>query len=148
MWVIKQPTFFMQKKRGTTNRVDEIIPQKVILKCKNTKQKEYANIIREKEIIFCSGPSGVGKSYIAIAVALQLLQDNSNTYSKMIIVKPAVEVEENLGFLPGNLKEKMLPYLASSIDIVDKIIGKENRVKLEESELLIVEPLGFISLPE
>jgi phosphate starvation-inducible PhoH-like protein len=124
--------------------VNKIIPTKVKLKCKNEKQKHFANLMREKEIVFCSGPAGVGKSYVAIAVALQLLQDNSNSYNKIIIVKPAVEAEENLGFLPGNLKEKMAPYLASSIDIVDKIIGKENRIKLEESEELIVEPLGFI----
>lgn len=144
----------MPRKRGSTNgttksspktrTVNEIIPKKVTLKCKNVKQKEYANLIREKEIVFCSGPAGVGKSYVAIAVALQLLQDDTNSYNKIIIVKPAVEAEENLGFLPGDLKEKMAPYLASSIDIVDKIIGKENRVELEESEELIVEPLGFI----
>ena len=55
-----------------------------------------------------------------------------------------MEAEENLGFLPGDLKEKMQPYLAASIDIVDKIIGKSNRIKLEEIEELIIEPLGFI----
>jgi len=144
----------MTRKRGSTTEttkrsskvreVNVIIPKKVTLKCKNVKQKEFAKLIRENEIVFCSGPAGVGKSYVAIAVALQLLQDNTNSYNKIIVVKPAVEAEENLGFLPGDLKEKMAPYLASSIDIVDKIIGKESRIKLEESEELIVEPLGFI----
>lgn len=142
----------MAKKKVTSTRstsaktreVNKIIPKKVSLKCKNVKQKEYANLIRDNEIVFCSGPAGVGKSYVAIAVALQLLQDSSNSYNKILIVKPAVEAEENLGFLPGNLKEKMEPYLASSIDIVDKIIGKDNRCKLEQSEELMAEPLGFI----
>lgn len=114
------------------------------LKCKNTKQKEFANLIKEKEIVICSGPAGVGKSYVAIAVALALVQDPTNSYNKLLIVKPAVEAEENLGFLPGNLKEKMAPYLASSIDIVDKIITKTARVELEEAEILMAEPLGFI----
>lgn len=145
----------MAKRRGSTNgvtkssskktrEVNKIIPKKVTLKCKNAKQKQYANLIREKEIVFCSGPAGVGKSYVAIAVALQLLQDDSNSYNKIIIVKPAVEAEENLGFLPGNLKEKLEPHLASSIDIIDKIIGESNRIQLEESKEIMVEPLGFI----
>ena len=156
MWIYQTDSHFLYmatRKRSTNGRskssssvreVNKIIPTKVKLKCKNVKQKEFANLIREKEIVFCSGPAGVGKSYVAIAIALQLLQDNSNSYNKIIIVKPAVEAEENLGFLPGDLKEKMAPYLASSIDIVDKIIGKESRIELEESEELIVEPLGFI----
>tara|TARA_R110000796_G_scaffold11198_7_gene37414 strand:- start:10186 stop:10938 length:753 start_codon:yes stop_codon:yes gene_type:complete len=124
-------------------KANEILGKKVRLKCKNIKQKEYANLIKEKEISICAGPAGVGKSYIAIAIAIELLQNN-NSFNKIIIVKPAVEAEENLGFLPGDLKEKMAPYLASSLDIVDKILGKENRIKLEEEELLICEPLGFI----
>jgi len=133
-----------KKTVSKTRGVNEIIPRKVTLKCKNKKQKDYVNLIREKEIVFGSGPAGVGKSYLAIAVGLQLLQDNANSFNKLIIVKPAVEVEENLGFLPGDLKEKLAPYLASSIDIVDKIIGKVNRIKLEESEELVIEPIGFI----
>jgi phosphate starvation-inducible PhoH-like protein len=124
--------------------VNKIIPKKVTLKCKNAKQKQYANLIREREITICSGPSGVGKSYVAIAVALQLLQATDNTLNKIIIVKPAVETEENLGFLPGDLKEKLAPYMASSIDIVDKLIGKTKRIALEQSEELVVEPLGFL----
>jgi len=142
----------MAKKQNTTtvrktekvSSVNEILPTKVRLKCKNVKQKEYATLIREKEIVFCSGPAGVGKSYVAMAVALQLIQNTSNSFNRILIVKPAVEAEESLGFLPGDLKEKMAPYMASSIDIVDKIIGKDNRFKLEECEDLMVEPLGFI----
>jgi phosphate starvation-inducible PhoH-like protein len=133
--------------KSTTNKtisVNQILSRKVSLKCKNAKQKEYANLIREKEITFCAGPAGVGKSFVAIAVALQLFQDPNNSYNKILIVKPAVEAGENLGFLPGDIKEKMEPYLGSSIDIVDKIVGKENRVKLQESEELMAEPLGFM----
>lgn len=124
--------------------VNKILPTKVRLKCKNAKQKDFVNLIKEKEIILCSGPAGVGKSYVAIAVALELLQDPENSFNRILIVKPAVEAEENLGFLPGNLKEKLEPYLASSIDIVDKIIGEDARRKLEDSKELMVEPLGFI----
>ena len=124
--------------------INKILSKKLTLKCKNAKQKEFVNLIKEREIIMCSGPAGVGKSYIAIAAAIQLLQDTTTSYRKILIITPAVEAEENLGFLPGNLKEKLAPYLASSIDIVDKLVSKEKRIKLEESEELIGEALGFI----
>jgi len=124
--------------------VNKILSKKVPLKCKNVKQKQYATLIKEREIVICSGPAGVGKSYVAIAVAIQLLQDNAASYKKILIITPAVEAEENLGFLPGDLKEKLAPYLASSFDIVDKLVSKAKRIELEESEELIGEALGFI----
>jgi len=123
---------------------NKIIGNKVRLKCKNVKQKDYANLIKEKEIVICSGPAGTGKSYVSIAVAIELLQNTSNSYNKILIVKPLVEAEEHIGFLPGDLKEKMQPHLASSIDIVDKILGKVTRIELEKSEDLGLEALGFI----
>ena len=136
-----------QTKQSLENKLtsaNKIIGNKVRLKCKTHRQKEYANLIKEKEVVICSGPAGVGKSYVAISVAIELLQNTSNTHNKILIVKPAIEVEENLGFLPGDLKEKMAPYLASSIDIIDKIIGKTKRMALEECEDIMAEPLGFI----
>ena len=123
---------------------NKIIGNKVRLKCKNVKQKDYANLIKEKEIVICSGPAGTGKSYVSIAVAIELLQNTSNSYNKILIVKPLVEAEEHVGFLPGDLSEKMQPHLASSIDIVDKILGKVTRIELEKSEDLGLEALGFI----
>jgi phosphate starvation-inducible PhoH-like protein len=81
---------------------------------------------------------------VAIARAIELLQNKSNPHEKLIITTPAVEAEEKHGFLPGDLKEKMEPYMASSIDIIDKIMGKAARVKLEELEIIKVEPLAFI----
>ena len=125
-------------------KVNTILGKKVRVKCLNTKQKDYLNLIKEKEITIASGLAGTGKSYMAIATAIELLQNTSNSYNKILIIKPAVEAEENLGYLPGSLHEKLIPYLASSIDIVDKIIGKGNRCKLEDAELLVVESLGFI----
>lgn len=142
--VVKSGQTNNTNKTEKTSSANRIIGSKVRLKCKNTKQKEYANLIKEREIVFCSGPAGTGKSYVSIAVAIELLQNTSNAYNKILIVKPAVEAEENLGFLPGDIKEKMAPYLASSIDIVDKILGKSTRIDLEKSEDLMAEPLGFI----
>ena len=124
--------------------IDVILPKKHRLKCKNVKQKEFANLINEKEIVIAAGPAGVGKSYIAIARGIELLQNKTSPYDTLIITKPAIEAGEKLGHLPGDMKEKMEPHVASSLDIIDKIIGKANRQKLEELEIIKVEPLGFI----
>lgn len=140
---ISKPT----TKKETVNNNDltsKVLPTKHRLKCKNTKQKDFANLITEKEIIIAAGPAGVGKSYVAIARAIELLQNKTNSFKKIVISTPAVESGENLGFLPGDLNEKMEPYIKSSIDIIDKIIGKTSRIKLEEADIIIVEPLGFL----
>lgn len=124
--------------------VAEILPKRYRLKCKNHIQKDFAKLITDKEIIIASGPAGVGKSYVAVARAIELLQNVTNPYHKIIISTPAEEAGENLGYLPGNLREKMEPYLAPTLAIFDKIIGKKNRLHLEEAEILEIQPLGFI----
>lgn len=127
-----------------TDPLKLILPTRHRLKCKNHIQKEYANLITEKEIVIAAGPAGVGKSYVAIARGIELLQNVSNSYKKMMIINPAVEAEEKLGYIPGSLREKLDPFVGSSIDIIDKIVGAGNRVKLEEAGILQVGSLGHI----
>jgi phosphate starvation-inducible PhoH-like protein len=69
---------------------------------------------------------------VSIARAIELLRSDDNKFNKIIISTPIVEADEKLGFLPGDMREKMDPYLSSSLDIFDKLIGKTNRLKLEE----------------
>jgi len=121
-----------------------ILPIRHRLKCKNQKQKVFANLITEKEIVLATGPAGVGKSYVAIARAIELLQNTSNQYNKIMIINPAVEAEEKIGFLPGSLREKLDPFVAPSIDIIDKIVGRSKRIELEGSGIVEVGGLGFI----
>ena len=73
-------------------------------------QEDYYNILKTNQITIASGPAGVGKSYIAMKAAVDLLIDPDNSYEKIIIVRPAVEAEEKLGALPGNLEEKLDPF--------------------------------------
>lgn len=120
------------------------IPPKTRLKCRNKKQKEVANLINDHEIVIISGPSGTGKSYVSIAKAIDLLKSPDTPYKKILISKPAVESGEKLGFLPGDLLEKMEPHVASSVDIVDKIIGEVSRKKLVEDGVIVIEALAFI----
>jgi len=142
----------MTKRKSTTKVVEEtptsplsiILPTRHRLKCKNQKQKVFANLITDKEIVLATGPAGVGKSYVAIARAIELLQNTSNQYNKIILINPAVEAEEKLGFIPGSIREKLDPFVAPSIDIIDKIVGITKRVELEGAGIVEVGGLGFI----
>lgn len=113
-------------------------------KCKNKTQKDFINMVNEKDIIIASGPAGVGKSYVAIARALELIKATNTPYSQIILSKPAVESDEHLGFIPGDIREKMEPFISSSLDIFDKLIGEQNRLKLEELKYLKIQPQAFI----
>ena len=107
-------------------------------------QKKYYDTLVSSEITVCSGPAGVGKSYITMKAAIDLLSDPTTPYEKIIIVRPAVEAEEKLGSLPGNVEEKLDPYIFPSYYLLNKIIGKENREKLKEIEVIEVFALAFM----
>jgi phosphate starvation-inducible protein PhoH and related proteins len=95
-------------------------------------QKIYSETLLNNQITICSGPAGVGKSYIAMKTAVDLLLDEGNGYDKIIIVRPAVEAEEKLGALPGNVEEKLDPYIFPSYYLLNKIIGKEAREEIKK----------------
>ncbi len=109
-----------------------------------TNQEEYWKILGGNEITLCFGPAGVGKSYIAMKKAVTLLWDDTNKYEKIIIVRPAVEAEEKLGSLPGNLEEKLDPYIYPSYYLLNKIIGKECREKLKQEGFIEVVALAYM----
>ncbi|MCK9416015.1 PhoH family protein [Candidatus Dojkabacteria bacterium] len=106
---------------------------------KNARQKELLTEIGLKEITIAVGPAGVGKSYLSVAKALELLASPDNNYQKIYITTPTIEVEDSIGYLPGDMDQKMEVYLFSTYYLIDKIIGKTNRKKLQE--LKIIEPL-------
>ena len=124
--------------------INYVIKKKQKNKFLTTNQEDYYNILKNNEITICSGPAGVGKSYISMKAAVDLLMDSSNSYEKIIIVRPAVEAEEKLGSLPGNLEEKLDHYIFPSYYLLNKIIGKEAREKLKESEIIEVFALAYM----
>ena len=130
------------------NSKREIISQVLKKRPKNKflteNQKIYHETLLNNQITICSGPAGVGKSYVAMKTAVDLLLDDSNGYDKIIIVRPAVEAEEKLGALPGNLEEKLDPYIFPSYYLLNKIIGKEAREKLKEAEVIEVFALAYM----
>ena len=113
-------------------------------KCKNKTQKDLVNLINDKDIIIAAGPAGVGKSFVTVARALELLKGSNNKFTKIVVSKPAVEDEEEHGFIPGTIREKMEPYISSTMDNFDNLIGKQNRLALEEAGYLEVQPLAYI----
>lgn len=142
----------MQKKeRQTTNNnlskkelIKSIVGRTSRKKFLSENQKNYYQTLLDSEITICSGPAGVGKSFVAMRAAVDLLLDESNSYEKIIIVRPAVEAEEKLGSLPGNLEEKLDPYIFPSFYLLNKIIGKEAREKLKQHEIIEVFALAYM----
>lgn len=107
-------------------------------------QEEYWNVLDQNEITFCFGPAGVGKSYIAMKKAVDLIYDENNKYEKIIIVRPAVEAEEKLGSLPGGLEEKLDPYIYPSYYLLNKIIGKDARERLKDEGIIEIAALAYM----
>jgi phosphate starvation-inducible PhoH-like protein len=128
-------------KRDILNQVIKKRPKGKFL---TENQKIYYETLLNNQITICSGPAGVGKSYIAMKTAVDLLLDEGNGYDKIIIVRPAVEAEEKLGALPGNVEEKLDPYIFPSYYLLNKIIGKEAREKLKDAEVVEVFALAYM----
>ena len=124
--------------------ISQIIKKKTKEKFLTLNQKKYYDTLVSSEITICSGPAGVGKSYITMKAAIDLIADPTTPYEKIIIVRPAVEAEEKLGSLPGNVEEKLDPYIFPSYYLLNKIIGKEAREKLKEVEVIEVFALAYM----
>lgn len=142
----KKPTQPQETETKKTKKeiICEIIKKKSKEKFLSDNQKLYYDLLKKNQITLCSGPAGVGKSYIAMKAAIDLLSDPQSPYEKIIIVRPAVEAEEKLGALPGNVEEKLDPYIFPSYYLMNKIIGKEAREKLKENDIIEVFALAYM----
>ena len=124
--------------------ISQVIKKKQKSKFLTENQKIYYETLLNNQITICSGPAGVGKSYITMKAAIDLIADPLTPYDKIIIVRPAVEAEEKLGSLPGNVEEKLDPYIFPSYYLLNKIIGKEAREKLKEIDVIEVFALAYM----
>ena len=116
-------------------------PKKNIF-ARTERQKKYINSLFNNNIIFSLGPAGTGKTFLAVAVAVNQLI--SGKVNKIILSRPAVEAGENLGFLPGDLKEKIDPYLIPLYDSLSELIGFEKMQKKIEDGIVEIAPLAFM----
>tara|TARA_B100001248_G_scaffold261773_1_gene254198 strand:- start:7016 stop:7984 length:969 start_codon:yes stop_codon:yes gene_type:complete len=131
------------------DEIFEIFSKPITLKIKDRSvipktigQKRYVQFIQKHDIVFGVGPAGTGKTYLAMAAALQALFENK--VSKILLTRPAVEAGEALGFLPGDLQEKILPYLRPIYDAMYDIIGKDDADRLIEKGLVEIAPLAYM----
>lgn len=112
------------------------------IKPKTRGQQKYVNQIREKMMVFGIGPAGTGKTYLAMAMAIQAFKNDE--VSKIILTRPAIEAGENLGFLPGDLQSKIDPYLRPLYDALYQIMGADSFIKNSEKGLIEVAPLAYM----
>jgi phosphate starvation-inducible PhoH-like protein len=113
-----------------------------IIRAKTPGQREYVRQIRNNDIVFAVGPAGTGKTYLAVAFAVASLKNNEIT--KIVLTRPAVEAGESLGFLPGDLKEKIDPYLRPLYDALDDMIPGEKLRTYLEKRVIEIAPLAYM----
>ncbi len=112
------------------------------VKCKTLGQKNYMRAIDENTVVFAIGPAGTGKTYLAMAKAIVALKNKE--ISRIILTRPAVEAGEKLGFLPGDLQDKVDPYLRPLYDALYDFMGPEGYAKLQEKGVIEVAPLAYM----
>ncbi len=112
------------------------------IKCKTVGQKRYINALKHKTVVFGVGPAGTGKTYLAVAMAV--LAFKNKDVSRIILTRPAVEAGEKLGFLPGDLQNKVDPYLRPLYDALYDFLGAENFRMLSERGAIEVAPLAYM----
>ena len=112
------------------------------VKPKTVGQKQYVDAIREKMIVFGLGPAGTGKTYLAMAMAIQAFKNNE--VGRIILTRPAIEAGEKLGFLPGDLQSKIDPYLRPLYDALYEIMGADSYLHNAEKGLIEVAPLAYM----
>ncbi len=112
------------------------------LKPKTIGQRNYVDSIRKKDIVFGIGPAGTGKTYLAVAMAVTAFKNKQ--VQKIILTRPAVEAGESLGFLPGDMQDKVDPYLRPLYDALYDVLGRDNAMRLREKEVIEVVPLAYM----
>ena len=130
--------------KGAAQNVDQLVirtPKKSI-KPRGGNQLKYCNAVRRHDINFGIGPAGTGKTYLAVALAVEALE--SQQVSRILLVRPAVEAGEKLGFLPGDLAQKIDPYLRPLYDALYEMLGVERVNKYIERNVIEVAPLAYM----
>ena len=135
--------FMIDEKTNTSKNIEYIIktPKKSVIP-RSEKQKNYVRALKEKEIIISAGPAGTGKTFLAVAVALTMLLEKK--IERIILSRPAVEAGERLGFLPGDMREKVDPYLRPLYDSLYDLLDFEKIQKKIEVGDIEIAPLAFM----
>jgi phosphate starvation-inducible PhoH-like protein len=128
--------------KSTTGEVIVFGPNGILVKARTANQRRMVDTINRNDILFAIGPAGTGKTYTAVALAVRALKNKE--IKRIILTRPAVEAGENLGFLPGDLKEKIDPYLRPLYDALDDMIPAEKLKVYLENRTIEIAPLAFM----
>lgn len=135
--------------RGTLEYFAEMYSETLIkdakgtpIRVKNYGQRQYINAIRHNDVTFGIGPAGTGKTYLAVVMAVAAMK--AGEVEKIILTRPAVEAGESLGFLPGDLKEKVDPYLRPVYDALYSVLGTEHTNRLMDRGVIEIAPLAYM----
>jgi len=134
--------------KGNVNRLEDFFPAEALslsrksVTPKSLNQQEYIQAIKDHDLVFGIGPAGTGKTYLAMAMALSFLQNK--TVNRIILTRPAVEAGEKLGFLPGDMYQKINPYLRPLYDALFDLAESEQANKLIEKSIIEIAPLAYM----
>ncbi|OMP67640.1 PhoH family protein [Domibacillus epiphyticus] len=136
-------------KNGTIEYLDELYEEEITknakgksIRIKTLGQRDYIEAIRSHDLVFGIGPAGTGKTYLAVVMAVRALKNSR--VKRIILTRPAVEAGESLGFLPGDLKEKVDPYLRPLYDALHDVLGAEHTERMIERGTIEVAPLAYM----
>jgi phosphate starvation-inducible PhoH-like protein len=136
-------------KEGKINQFETLFEDEITknakgkpIRVKTLGQKTYVTAIRQHDLVFGIGPAGTGKTYLAVVRAIHALKNG--LVKRIILTRPAVEAGESLGFLPGDLKEKVDPYLRPLYDALNDVLGTEHSNRLLEKEIIEIAPLAYM----
>ena len=149
--VLDQAAIHLRLSEAVAGNADsgEVVPQEVVVRVKRgtirgrgSNQAKYLHAIATHDVNFGIGPAGTGKTFLAVAMAVEAL--NESRVQRLVLVRPAVEAGEKLGFLPGDLSQKVDPYLRPLYDALYEMLGVEKVAKLLEKSVIEVAPLAYM----
>lgn len=128
----------------STDDLDSVIlwGKKEVIRARTPKQMEYYRKVQANDVVFCIGPAGTGKTFLAVAMALSALR--ANEVSRIILSRPAVEAGESLGFLPGDISEKIDPYLRPLLDALGDMVSPDKLKSMLERRIVEIVPLAYM----
>lgn len=131
-------------REGLPAATDEVIihTRRRQVRARGPRQRDYANAMRRFDLTFGIGPAGTGKTYLAVAAAVEAL--NTDAVRRLVLVRPAVEAGERLGFLPGDMSQKVDPYLRPMYDALYEMMGFDRVARLIERHVIEIAPLAFM----
>ena len=134
---------------GNSDQIESIMQDVIMVtsrgrqvKCRTLGQKKYVTALRNNELVFCVGPAGTGKTYLAVSMAVQALKNKE--VDRIILTRPAVEAGEKLGFLPGDFQAKVDPYLRPLYDALNEFLGSEGYRMYSDRGVIEVAPLAYM----